>query len=396
MEAVSACVEEMMKRTKKSPFNWVSVSVILHLLAVALIVVATNQKALEMIRSGNTNLEDLKDSFLEDTRLGDSLDETEFVVLETALERKEKLAQTTPAEPEAPTEPTATTPTAAPSEPLTAEADSTIETGAVPKLDQVPEKTTQEEESPVLPPVEELKTKTETEAALPPIEEPEPPIEEVMEEQQTEQELPPHDEDIDPEEGTSEPKELVEEQALEEDLAQKQALKSLEETKDKKLIEQAEEVTAAPTTEENLEDSQSDESLSEQQTRVVEASEIEETTGVVAPAEPLTAGHPSGVQDARELSQTPGNLPPKYTVSDRIKGNQGVVTLTYYVTSNGRVENVKVLRSSGHPSLDEEAVKAVEKYRYVPGQEGYTIHPLEFRLKGAKQPAPSRLRTTST
>lgn len=108
-----------------------------------------------------------------------------------------------------------------------------------------------------------------------------------------------------------------------------------------------------------------------------------------------TAQGTGAIQDARNLVQMPGNNPPEYPTQDRLQGNQGIVYLTYFVNANGTVSNIRVARSSGHPRLDAEAVRAVSKYRYVPGQDGPAVHPVIFKLNGPQQEMQSGLRRSA-
>ena len=104
-------------------------------------------------------------------------------------------------------------------------------------------------------------------------------------------------------------------------------------------------------------------------------------------------GVPSGTRDYRQLTQAAGNVPPQYPEASRWKGEQGRVHLLYYVTAEGRVTNVRVQKSSGHLRLDREAVRAIRKYRYRPGQAGQTLHPVTFDLRGEAIPGGEHLRT---
>lgn len=97
-----------------------------------------------------------------------------------------------------------------------------------------------------------------------------------------------------------------------------------------------------------------------------------------------------------ELKQVGSNRPPQYPVSARRNGYQGEVMLNYFVTQSGQVKDVRVARSSGFGELDKEAVRAISQYKYVPGQEGWTEHPVIFSLKGPAASAPSRLRTSGS
>lgn len=104
-------------------------------------------------------------------------------------------------------------------------------------------------------------------------------------------------------------------------------------------------------------------------------------------------GLPNGSRDARTLSQLPGNPKPVYPAPARRKGWEGNVVLAYYVTSSGHVKGLKVIRSSGHQMLDAEAARSISRYRYRPGQAGWTYHPVHFKLQGQAQVEFSGLRT---
>ena len=75
-------------------------------------------------------------------------------------------------------------------------------------------------------------------------------------------------------------------------------------------------------------------------------------------------------------------------ISDTIKkGMEGRVLIGFIVEKNGRITNVEVVESSGHPALDEEAVRVVKEMpKWKPGeQKGKTkrvrfLLPIEFKL----------------
>lgn len=85
-----------------------------------------------------------------------------------------------------------------------------------------------------------------------------------------------------------------------------------------------------------------------------------------------------------ELKQLPGNIPPTYPLLARQKAWEGTVGLTYFVSADGRVTQIKIQRSSGFDILDKEAVRAVSLFRYQPGQEGITTHRVTFMLTPEK------------
>jgi protein TonB len=64
----------------------------------------------------------------------------------------------------------------------------------------------------------------------------------------------------------------------------------------------------------------------------------------------------------------------------------GVVTLWVLVSETGRVEDVRVLRSSGHPELDRSALSALRLTTYAPARRNgsavptWTRQQVAFRL----------------
>ena len=96
----------------------------------------------------------------------------------------------------------------------------------------------------------------------------------------------------------------------------------------------------------------------------------------------LQNGVPTGVRDVSQLEAVPGNRPPFYDVQDRLKKRQGTVVLRAYVTSNGRVKDIRLMESSYHESLDSKTIKAFRKYRFYPGQEGWVQMEFIWTLRG--------------
>ena len=93
------------------------------------------------------------------------------------------------------------------------------------------------------------------------------------------------------------------------------------------------------------------------------------------------------------LKQLSGNKPPVYAREMRLQKLQGQGQLVYFVDKDGRVKNIQLTRSTGSELLDNAALNAFSKYRFVPGQDGYTIHNFEFSLKGPAELDAGRLRT---
>jgi len=61
---------------------------------------------------------------------------------------------------------------------------------------------------------------------------------------------------------------------------------------------------------------------------------------------------------------------PLYPVSARWQGIEGTVLLKMRLTEQGRVEDVQVERSAGHPDLDQSAMEAVRRWRCEPTRSG--------------------------
>lgn len=81
---------------------------------------------------------------------------------------------------------------------------------------------------------------------------------------------------------------------------------------------------------------------------------------------------------------------PVYPQAARRRGTEGTVYLRVKIMENGRAADVVVAVSSGDASLDEAAVQAIYKWRFVPAKDGagspiacYTKIPMVFRLNGA-------------
>jgi periplasmic protein TonB len=78
---------------------------------------------------------------------------------------------------------------------------------------------------------------------------------------------------------------------------------------------------------------------------------------------------------------------PSYPSSARRLGIQGMTTLRVYVAADGRVGDVQVQESAGHPDLDNAAADAVKRWRFEPAKRGtepvgvWVLLPVEFRLR---------------
>lgn len=98
------------------------------------------------------------------------------------------------------------------------------------------------------------------------------------------------------------------------------------------------------------------------------------------------------VRKLSQLRQMPGNKKPMYDVPDRMAGKEGRVSLVAYIGSTGSIQKIKMLQSSGHRTLDQKTLFAIQQWRFYPGQEGWVEIPFEWTLKGDLQEKPTQLR----
>lgn len=81
------------------------------------------------------------------------------------------------------------------------------------------------------------------------------------------------------------------------------------------------------------------------------------------------------------------NPAPNYPPSSRRAGEQGRVLLRVLVSTNGNAETVELENSSGFEKLDDAAIKAVKKWRFIPAKRSnetisaYVLVPVKFSLE---------------
>ncbi len=118
------------------------------------------------------------------------------------------------------------------------------------------------------------------------------------------------------------------------------------------------------------------------------AAAAEAATPPAAPVAPTTgpaAGAP--VQEARFDADYLQNPKPQYPSLSRRMGEEGRVMLRAYVLPSGQPETVELKQSSGSVRLDEAALAAVRKWRFVPARRGgetvaaWVVIPITFRLE---------------
>ena len=77
---------------------------------------------------------------------------------------------------------------------------------------------------------------------------------------------------------------------------------------------------------------------------------------------------------------------PAYPSAPRRLGIQGTTMLRVHVLADGRIGDVRVEHSAGHPDLDQAAMEAVRRWRFEPARRGadtvamWVLLPVEFRL----------------
>ena len=119
-----------------------------------------------------------------------------------------------------------------------------------------------------------------------------------------------------------------------------------------------------------------------------------------AAASPASSGagdnsRPASTTPARWQAAYLHNPPPEYPWQARQRNQQGVVWLSVEVLASGQSGQVSVLRSSGASSLDQAALRAVSRWRFVPARQGQAAVdskveiPIRFRLSDEDSPAES-------
>ena len=82
------------------------------------------------------------------------------------------------------------------------------------------------------------------------------------------------------------------------------------------------------------------------------------------------------------------NPAPAYPAIARRQGHQGKVVLRVYVNAAGGAERAEIRSSSGYSTLDQAALNAVRRWRFVPARQGdqpvaaWVLVPLTFTLEG--------------
>ncbi len=80
------------------------------------------------------------------------------------------------------------------------------------------------------------------------------------------------------------------------------------------------------------------------------------------------AGQAQGLVVPARLRPGVVNAPPTYPQASRLRNEEGRVTLQVEIDPLGRVADVRVVRSSGFPALDQAAMEAVRRWRFEAAQ----------------------------
>jgi protein TonB len=96
--------------------------------------------------------------------------------------------------------------------------------------------------------------------------------------------------------------------------------------------------------------------------------EASAATPVAAPPAPVAPPAPPRIELPSSDADYLQNPKPPYPALSKRMGEQGQVILRVTVAADGSLLAAAVARSSGYPRLDEAALAAVRKWRFVPGK----------------------------
>jgi periplasmic protein TonB len=111
------------------------------------------------------------------------------------------------------------------------------------------------------------------------------------------------------------------------------------------------------------------------------------TAALSAPAGPSVAALPPDGVTQTAVPRGGYQVRPSYPNNARRLGIQGTTLLSVFVAIDGRVADVVVKQSAGHPDLDQAAADAVKRWRFEPARRGseavamWVLLPVEFRLR---------------
>ncbi len=113
------------------------------------------------------------------------------------------------------------------------------------------------------------------------------------------------------------------------------------------------------------------------------SSNAQEAAASNAAAAPSTAsgktGSPSLVEPSADADYLK-NPPPGYPRISRRNGEQGTVIVRVFISTQGTPEKAEVRTSSGFTRLDQAALEAVQRWRFVPGRRNGTPEAMWFNI----------------
>ncbi len=122
------------------------------------------------------------------------------------------------------------------------------------------------------------------------------------------------------------------------------------------------------------------------------ASTMDTTPRPLAEAASQSTGStlPAADKQVSEISAQPtygSNPPPRYPDTSRRRAEEGIVELQVMVSASGVAETIAIARSSGFEALDQAALNAVKRWRFIPGTRNGSpipttiLVPVRFQLK---------------
>ena len=98
-------------------------------------------------------------------------------------------------------------------------------------------------------------------------------------------------------------------------------------------------------------------------------------------------GQPKQLKIKEAIPAYQKNPPPRYPRMARRRGYEGTVLIKVLVNRDGKVNEVKVIQSSGYDVLDRSALNTVKDWSFEPGMKGdravemWVVVPIRFALK---------------
>nr|WP_240788708.1 energy transducer TonB [Ramlibacter henchirensis] len=99
-----------------------------------------------------------------------------------------------------------------------------------------------------------------------------------------------------------------------------------------------------------------------------------------APPAPPAPAAPPRIELPSSSAEYLQNPPPAYPAMSRRLGEQGQVMVRVLIGADGSAQQAQVTRSSGYERLDQAALNAVLKWRYVPGKRGGVPEAMWFNV----------------